>query len=100
MNKRIVFIVLAALTLLATGCNKKDQPAKVSVSVKDRDPAKDEMGHQGAEKKIFGQNNNSTIFSIGNTGWTGFLWYQGGNNSMTYYGNGTFKALGTEQIIL
>ncbi len=66
--------------------------AKVSVSVKDRDPAKDEMGHQGAEKKIFGQNNNSTIFSIGNTGWTGLLWYQGGNNSMTYYGNGTFKA--------
>ena len=171
MNKRIVLIVLAALTLLAAGCNKKDQPsgepesagislvitgapesavvvgdqfdlkvvitpedaavgavvwsssnpavakvdadghvlaagkgeseisataekasAKVSVSVKDRDPAKDEMGHQGAEKKMFGQNNNSTIFSIGNTGWKGLLWYQGGNNSMTYYGNGTFKA--------
>lgn len=171
MNKRIVLIVLAALTLLAAGCNKKDQPsgepesagisiaitgapespvvvgdkfdlkveitpedaavgavvwsssnpavakvdadghvlaagkgeseisataekasAKVSVSVKDRDPAKDEMGHQGAEKKMFGQNNNSTVFSIGNTGWKGLLWYQGGNNSMTYYGNGTFKA--------
>ena len=171
MNRNIVWIVLSALILVATGCKKNDQPAgepasagislvitgapesavlvgetfalnveitpedanvgtvvwsssdpavakvnadgyvlatgkgeceisataekasaKVSVSVKDRDPAKDEMGHQGAEKKIPGQNNNSTIFSIGNTGWTGFLWYQGGNNSMTYYGNGTFKA--------
>ena len=181
MNRNIVWIVLSALIVVATGCKKNDQPAgepasagislvitgapesavhvgekfalnveitpedanvgtvvwsssdpavakvnadgyvlatgkgeceilataekasaKVSVSVKDRDPAKDEMGHQGAEKKKFGQNNTSTVFSIGNTGWTGLLWYQGGNNnSMTYYENGTFKAVwnGTNSFI-
>ena len=169
MNRRIVLIVLAALTLIATGCKKEpqdaDEPAaisiaikgapesailvgekfslnaeitpedtdagtvvwsssdpavakvnasgrvlatgkgqcdivatvgmvsqKVSVSVNDRNPASDEMGHVGNGKTDRGRDNNSVTFSLSNLGWRGEIWYQGGNNSMTYYENGTFKA--------
>ena len=173
MNRRIVLIALAALTLISTGCSKKHNPSggaegepesnvlsitgapesavlvgekfsltveslsdevdahaavwsssnsdvakvnalghvlatgkgecdiiatvgnafkKVSISVNDRDPAIDEMGHVGNSKTERGQNGNSTTFSVGNTGWWGDIWYQGGNNSVTYYDNGTFKA--------
>ena len=173
MNGRFVLIVLAALTLTATGCKKKDHPAggsedepttkafsitgapesavlvgekfsltveslfdevdartavwsssntnvakvnasgrvlatgkgkcnivakvgkvsrTVSVSVNDRNPAKDEMGHTENSKTDRGQNNNSVTFNVFDTGWKGEIWYQGGNNSMTYYDNGTFKA--------
>ena len=66
---------------------------KVAISVNDRDPGKDEMGHVGNSKLTHGQNNSSTTFSIGNNGWQGEIWYQGGNNSMTYYDNGTFTAV-------
>ena len=66
--------------------------AKVSVSVNDRDPDKDEMGHVGASKMTYGMNNATYSFSIGNTPWTGAIWYQGGTNTLTYYANGTFKA--------
>lgn len=65
---------------------------KVAVSVDDRDPVKDEMGHTGNGKTLTGMNNNEVYFPISGTRWTGNLWYQGGNNSMTYYNNGTFKA--------
>ena len=169
MNRRIVLIVLAVLTLIATGCSKKhldaDEPKvisiaikgapesavlvgekfsltaeitpedidagivvwsssdpavakvnangrvlatgggeceisatagkasdKVAISVKDRDPARDEMGHVGSGKTDQGRNNNTDTFSLDNTGWSGKIWYQGGNNSVTYYDNGTFKA--------
>ena len=166
MNRRIVLIVLAALTLLAASCNKKDslesavtsivikgapEPAmlvgekfslnveimpedidagivvwsssnpavakvnasgrvlatgkgeceisatagrasdKVAISVNDRDPAKDAMGHVGSEKTERGRNNGDVTFPIGSA-WKGYLFYQGGNNSMTHYDNGTFKA--------
>ena len=64
---------------------------KVAISVNDRDPARDEMGHVGSGKTDQGRNNNTVTFSVGNTGWTGKIWYQGGNNSVTYYDNGTFK---------
>jgi hypothetical protein len=179
MNRRIVLIVMAAMTLVATSCNKKDQPAgepesavisiaikgapksavlvgekfalnveitpddadagtvvwsssdlavakvnadgyvlatgsgkceisatagrvsdKVAVSVNDRDPAKDEMGHVGNGKTIQGQNNGEVFFMVGSA-WKGYLFYQGGNNSMTHYDNGTFKALwsGTNDLV-
>ncbi len=138
MNRRIVLIILAAMTLVATSCNKKDQPAgepepavtsiviksapesamlvgekfslnveimpedidagivvwsssnpavakvnasgrvlatgkgeceisatagrasdKVAISVNDRDPAKDAMGHVGSGKTVQGMNDLS-----------------------------------------
>ena len=86
--------------VLATGGGKCEISAtagkasgKVEISVNDRDPAKDDMGHTGSGKTERGQNNSDVIFPIPDTRWTGYIWYQGGNNSMTYYGNGTFKAV-------
>ena len=75
---------------------------KVSVSVNDRGPATDEMGHVGSGKTDRGRDNNSVTFNVGNTGWRGEIWFQGGNNSMTYYDNGTFKATwnGTNDCIM
>ena len=66
--------------------------ANVSVSVDDRDPGKDAMGHEGASKTTQGKDNDRTHFSLGDTGLDGLIWYQGGNNSVIYYENGTFKA--------
>ncbi len=60
---------------------------KLAVSVNHRDPAKDEMGHTGSAKV----ETERILFPIGNAGWMGELWYEGGNNSVTYYDNGTFK---------
>jgi hypothetical protein len=65
---------------------------KVTISVTERDPANDEMGHVGSGKTDVGRNNGDVLFSIGSTRLVGYLFYQGGNNSMTYYDNGTFKA--------
>ena len=86
--------------VLATGKGKCNIVATVgeisswvSVSVKDRNPATDEMGHIGSGRTTNGRNNQSTEFSLGETGWKGVLWYSGGNNSVTYYDNGTFKAI-------
>ena len=75
---------------------------KVSVSVNDRDPGKDEMGHVGVSKTTHGMDNHSYTFPINNTPWEGEMWYQGGNNSVTYYENGTFKAVwsGTNDCIV
>ena len=42
---------------------------KVAISVNDRDPARDEMGHTGNWRTEMGQNNYSNTFSVGNTGW-------------------------------
>lgn len=85
MNRRIVLIILSALALISTGCSQKHHAAD------DRDPAKDEMGHVGNGKTVQGMNNGEVYFPIGSA-WSGYLFYQGGNNSMTYYDNGTFKA--------
>lgn len=75
---------------------------KVTISVNDRDPARDEMGHTGNGRTQIGMNNSSRTFSVGNTGWTGDIWCQGGNNFVTYYDNGTFNASwnGTNDYIL
>jgi hypothetical protein len=56
------------------------------------DACKDEMGHEGQSKTTQGQNNSSVTGNIGNTGYHYEIWYQGGNNNMTYYDNGTYKA--------
>lgn len=84
--------------VLATGSGECEISAsigqvsdKVSISVKDRNPATDKMGHSESSKTTNGQNNGTVNFSIDNTGFHGALWYQGGNNNLTYYDNGTFK---------
>ena len=56
------------------------------------DACKDQMGHDGQEKTDRGRDNASATGNIGNTGYHYEIWYQGGNNSMTYYANGTYKA--------
>lgn len=49
-------------------------------------------GHSGSGTTTQGQNNSSVTGNIGSTGYHYEIWYQGGNNSMTYYDDGTFKA--------
>lgn len=46
------------------------------------------MGHKGSGHAVSGNRTGS----IGGTNWGFEQWAQGGNNSMTYYDNGTFKA--------
>ena len=56
------------------------------------DACKDEMGHQGDSKTTQGQNNSSVTGNVGSSPYHYEIWYQGGNNSMTFYDNGTYKA--------
>lgn len=58
---------------------------KVAISVKDRDPARDEMGHVGSGKTEYGRNNDNVYFQIGSSRWCGFLFYQGGNHFCQSY---------------
>ena len=57
------------------------------------DACKDEMGHGSGEGRTDrGQNNQSATGNVGSSPYHYEIWYQGGNNSMTSYDNGTFKA--------
>lgn len=58
----------------------------------DIDACKDAMGHEGKETRTQGQNNSSVTGNVGSTPYHYEIWYQGGNNVMTYYDNGTYKA--------
>lgn len=58
----------------------------------DIDACKDQMGHEGKESRTQGQNNSSVTGNVGSSPYHYEIWYQGGNNSMTYYDNGTYKA--------
>lgn len=58
----------------------------------DVDACKETGGHSGNGTTTQGQNNSSVTGNIGSTGYHYEIWYQGGNNSMTYYDDGTFKA--------
>lgn len=49
-------------------------------------------GHTGSGTTTQGQNNQSVTGNVGTSGYHYEIWYQGGNNSMTYYDDGTFKA--------
>lgn len=51
-----------------------------------------EMGHVGTGKTYHGMNNQSVAGSVGSTPWDYELWYMGGNNSLTFYDNGTFTS--------
>ena len=56
------------------------------------DACKDAMGHEGQEKTDRGRDNQSVTGNVGSSPYHYEIWYQGGNNSMTYYDNGTYKA--------
>ena len=56
------------------------------------DACKDQMGHEGNGKVDNGRDNQSATGKVGNSPYHYEIWYQGGNNSMTSYDNGTFKA--------
>ena len=51
-----------------------------------------EMGHVGTGKTYHGMNNQSVTGSVGSTPWDYELWCMGGNNSLTFYDNGTFTS--------
>lgn len=52
------------------------------------DPCVDVMGHTGNGTTV----TSNQTGSINGTPWGYEIWYDGGNNSMTYYNNGTFSA--------
>ena len=56
------------------------------------DACSEQGGHSGNGTTTRGQNNSSVTGNIGNSGYHYEIWYQGGNNSMTYYNDGTFSA--------
>ncbi len=56
------------------------------------DACKDQMGHEGKETRTQGQNNSSVTGNVGSSPYHYEIWYQGGNNSMSFYDNGTYKA--------
>ena len=56
------------------------------------DACKDEMGHEGSGKVDNGRDNQSATGNVGSSPYHYEIWYQGGNNSMTSYDNGTFTA--------
>ena len=56
------------------------------------DACKDQMGHEGSGKTDRGQNNQSATGKVGSSPYHYEIWYQGGNNTMTSYDNGTFTA--------
>lgn len=60
----------------------------LAVSAFAADACTDNMGHTGNGSQVSG----NRVGSISGTPWGYEQWYQGGNASMTYYNNGTFKA--------
>ena len=56
------------------------------------DACKDQMGHEGSGKVDNGRDNQSATGNVGSSPYHYEIWYQGGNNSMTSYDNGTFTA--------
>ena len=52
------------------------------------DACNEDMGHPGNGNNVSG----NRVGSISGTPWGFEQWYQGGNATMTYYNNGTFKA--------
>jgi len=56
------------------------------------DACKDQMGHEGSGKVDNGRDNQSATGKVGSSPYHYEIWYQGGNNSMTSYDNGTFTA--------
>ena len=64
----------------------------VSSAYADIDACKDQMGHEGSGKVDNGRDNQSATGKVGSSPYHYEIWYQGGNNNMTFYDNGTYKA--------
>ena len=79
-------------TSSSSGTVVKSSSSKGGSSTGTIDACKDEMGHEGSGKVDNGRNNQSATGKVGNSPYHYEIWYQGGNNSMTSYDNGTFKA--------
>ena len=60
------------------------------------DACKDEMGHVGEGETTQGKHNQSVTGKVGSSPYHYEIWYQNGNNSMTFYDNGTYKASWSE----
>ena len=56
------------------------------------DACKDQMGHEGSGKQDRGRDGQSATGNVGSSPYHYEIWYQGGNNTMTSYDNGTFTA--------
>ena len=76
-------------TTVAKSSSSKGNGGSTSGTI---DACKDEMGHQGESKTTQGQNNQSVTGNVGSSPYHYEIWYQGGNNNMTFYDNGTYKA--------
>ena len=71
----------------------KSSSSKGGSSTGTIDACKDEMGHgSGNGTTDRGRDNQSATGNVGSSPYHYEIWYQGGNNSMTSYDNGTFKA--------
>ena len=73
----------------ATSSSSKGNGGSTSTTI---DACKDQMGHEGSGKVDNGRDNQSATGNVGSSPYHYEIWYQGGNNSMTSYDNGTFTA--------
>ena len=77
----------------SSGTSAKSSSSKGSSTVSGKiDACKDQMGHEGNGKVDNGRDNQSATGNVGSSPYHYEIWYQGGNNSMTSYDNGTFTA--------
>ncbi len=86
----------ATVTLTYTGTKTVEKLTAVEATVHqltDVDACIDNMGHEGNGTRNQGRNNAIVEGSISGTPWSYYIFYQGGNNSLTYYDNGTFKII-------
>ena len=82
----------SASTPKSSAAEAKSSSSKGGNSTGTIDACKDQMGHEGKETKTQGQNNQSVTGNVGSSPYHYEIWYQGGNNSMSFYDNGTYKA--------
>ncbi len=82
----------SASTPKSSAAEAKSSSSKGGNSTGTIDACKDQMGHEGKETRTQGQNNSSVTGNVGSSPYHYEIWYQGGNNSMSFYDNGTYKA--------
>ena len=76
----------------SSGATAKSSSSKGSSSTVTIDACKDQMGHEGSGKQDRGRDGQSATGNVGSSPYHYEIWYQGGNNTMTSYDNGTFTA--------
>ena len=82
----------SASTPKSSAAEAKSSSSKGGNSTGTIDACKDQMGHEGSGKVDNGRDNQSATGNVGSSPYHYEIWYQGGNNSMTSYDNGTFTA--------